>query len=291
MIIANLATYPARKKSLKSVVESILFQVDILNIYLNNYDDIPNFLNDSRINCVLGKDASGDLKDNGKFYFLDKVHQDSYYFTIDDDIIYPPDYSERMIEKLKIINNEAVIGLHGIIFHQDFSDFTKTRTAFHFENELKFNLSVSALGTGTVAFKTDLLKGFVLDFFKSTGMADLWFAAYCKMCGVPLLCISREKEWLVELQQETTLWECAMINNTIQNNIINEYKLCELSPDGMNTYRAILEKQVMFSNQQLMEIKESRAFRFGDLILQSIKKPYRLLTFPIDFVKIFQKKG
>jgi FkbM family methyltransferase len=71
-ITASMASIPERSKLLKSSIESILDQVDILNVYLNGYRTKPAFLSDKKIRVVHSKEY-GDLRDNGKFFFLDSL--------------------------------------------------------------------------------------------------------------------------------------------------------------------------------------------------------------------------
>lgn len=88
MIRAHLATFPIRANILMQTVRSILPQVDRLCICLNDYDKVPEALADEpKIETLI---PDRDLKDAGKFAF--GVAPDDRVFTIDDDILYPPDY-------------------------------------------------------------------------------------------------------------------------------------------------------------------------------------------------------
>jgi hypothetical protein len=88
MIRAHLATFPIRANILMQTVRSILPQVDRLCICLNDYDKVPEALADEpKIETLI---PDRDLKDAGKFAF--GVAPDDRVLTIDDDILYPPDY-------------------------------------------------------------------------------------------------------------------------------------------------------------------------------------------------------
>ena len=286
MIIANIATYPERKSSLEIVIKSILHQVDILNVYLNEYNEIPDFLNNAKINCVLGKDGNGNMKDNGKFYFLKETPKNSYYFTIDDDIIYPKNYVHNLVEKLHKYDNKFVVGVHGMIFPQYFADFVETRRVFNFFQKLSNDIKVSALGTGTVAFHRSVLNDFSIDFFEKTGMADLYFAAYCKKSDISMICIEHGEGWLIEIEQEKTLWNDSRDSHLNQNALINEYELWDLSLGLLEGYRAIIENELLECQKELMKIKNSKAFRIGDLFFRSVKNPHKLIFFPYNFFRI-----
>lgn len=303
-IIANVATFPGRQEIFEYTIKSILDQVDQLNVYLNDFDEIPDFLKRENIKTVLSKNAKGDLKDNGKFYFLEECPDDAYYFTIDDDIEYPYDYVLRLVSFLESKEDAVVAGVHGIIFHSDFKSFRRTRTSFYFGHALEENMIVSALGTGTLAFKKEQLAGLTLDDFATPGMADLWLAAFCKLHRVEMISIKREAGWLKDLhgdlENEYTLWNESGKNEEMQNKIIKDNKLWELNSKGEWLWRRRLEL-VQVKNQQIIsnleqlygefngkfrKIESSKSFRLGNLFFRSIKRPVKILTFPFNFLAI-----
>ena len=67
-VTASVASFAAREDSLKQAVASILPQIDRLNVYLNDYDAIPEFLRHPKI-TVASSQEHGDRRDNGKFFF------------------------------------------------------------------------------------------------------------------------------------------------------------------------------------------------------------------------------
>lgn len=93
MIRAHLATFPPRAPILMQTVDTILPQVDRLFICLNLYAEVPAALRDDpKIEAMI---PAEDLKDAGKFAF--PPDPDDMVFTIDDDILYPPDYVARTL--------------------------------------------------------------------------------------------------------------------------------------------------------------------------------------------------
>ncbi len=333
-VTANMATYPARISSLKITVESILAQVDQLNIYLNGYDEVPDFLEHSKINCVLGKEALGDMRAKGKFYFLDKAITD-YYFTIDDDIEYPCDYVQKMICVLKKHHDSVVVGVHGGFFHRNFQSFVQSRTVIHFEQDLQNELFTAMLGTGTVAIPMELFARLSLDDFHELFMVDIFFAIFCKKNKIACVCINRPKLWLKSIleynEDNSSIWHDAKKNDSKQTKKIVEYKLWELDKNSLEKYVSYLEinniqltknfkyenqqlkkqnerlciidmqvkeqgntiqqitEQIQDNNKQLANLKHSKSFRLGELFFRSIKKPYKLITFPINCINILLK--
>jgi glycosyltransferase involved in cell wall biosynthesis len=195
-----LASFPPREKKLKKVVESFLDQVDGIYVYLNDYKDIPEFLKHPKIHVKLGNDAYGDLRDNGKMYFMDTV-PNGYCFTMDDDINYPDDYIEKMIRKIEIYERKAIVGIHGTIFAKPFENYFKNRTVFHFKNKLERDVVVNQLGTGTVGFHTSLIRPSLEEFY-DVGMADVFMAIIAKKNNIPLICIERDESWISAMERD-----------------------------------------------------------------------------------------
>ena len=58
MIIAAMATMPERLDILEKTVASLRPQVDVIRVYLNNFNEVPPFLNPEE--GLLSQKASGD---------------------------------------------------------------------------------------------------------------------------------------------------------------------------------------------------------------------------------------
>ena len=128
MIRIHLASHLLRKKGLLKRISEILPQLPedgILQIFLNNYpssikDELPK---DNRLGIILaGTYIHGhtieyhqypDLNSFGKLYNLNKCQKDDYFISIDDDIIYGPNFVNYMIEGCKKYNNRYIVTLHG----------------------------------------------------------------------------------------------------------------------------------------------------------------------------------
>jgi glycosyltransferase involved in cell wall biosynthesis len=82
---AGLATIPGREKMMKKAVESMLPQVDHIYISLNNYTKIPAWMDHKKITAIFNNNSKGD---SSKFSMANYV--DGFFFSIDDDLIYPP---------------------------------------------------------------------------------------------------------------------------------------------------------------------------------------------------------
>lgn len=194
-IVGCMASFPPRREALEKTVKSIIAQVDELRIYLNNYDEIPDFLKIQKVKVTLGKDALGDLRDNGKFYSLPS-DDNTYVFTFDDDLIYPVDYVSKLIFNIEMLNRGSIVGVHGVIFPENEFTTLAQRKVFQF-SKASNGYFVDLLGTGTCAWHSSTFKP-KLENFKTPGVCDLWFSAVAASNHIPLFTVKREKNWVVE---------------------------------------------------------------------------------------------
>ena len=123
-----------REKYLKNTLKSLAGQADDILIYDNKKENI-------------------DYKANAKFIFLKDYNEPVYYFSCDDDIIYPPDYVQ--ITKKYIEKYQSIITYHGdILIKKNSNNYPEFRR-FHFKSEIKKAKVVHVAGTGLTAFRTD----------------------------------------------------------------------------------------------------------------------------------------
>lgn len=172
--MAGLAAIPSRESALERVVKSLIPQVDRVGVYLNNWEHIPEFLNHPKVVVARSQDH-GDLGDAGKFFWVD--NHKGYYFSCDDDLVYPSDYVERIIKKIEDYDYKAVIGWHGSVISDSFKDYYDPidRRVFSYSVGRPFDIDVHILGTGVLGFHTSTLKVHLKD-FERPNMADIFFA-------------------------------------------------------------------------------------------------------------------
>ncbi|WP_378948684.1 hypothetical protein [Paracoccus sp. R86501] len=146
MIRAHLATFPPRAGILMQTVASILPQVDRLCICLNGYDRIPDALaGDDRIEVLI---PDRNLKDAGKFAFL--PDDDDIVFTIDDDIVYPPDYVTRTVAFFKTLPADRhVLGYLGNAWVAKDDSGRRGWKNWMFHKRAPHMVKVNILGSGT----------------------------------------------------------------------------------------------------------------------------------------------
>lgn len=193
-VVAAVASIPSRVLSLKDTVNSILPQVDRLFVYLNGYVDVPSFLKDERIEVIL--DFEGRNAAAAKLYWLSKVK--AYYFSIDDDIIYPSDYCEKTIDNYKNNAVGAVVSYHGknlkpLAGHQRLD----RKEMFLFEKELKINTRAHVLGTGVMMVDTRKINLPLFEVASHHPRAiDLAVSTFLREKGIARYVLKKDSEWL-----------------------------------------------------------------------------------------------
>ncbi len=225
-ITAAMATYPARENIVEDTLNSIIGQVDKLFIYLNNYDNVPEYISNhpykEKIEFILNPKST--LRAAGKFSWLGQVN--GYHFTIDDDIIYPKDYVKKMISFSKSKKDDALIGVHGSIFNTVVKDASKCRKSiFNFQKKLMKSKIVHMVGSGTTLFPHKVAKTINRDKLLSHAIAnDELLAIEAKDNDITVYAINREDNWLKGNEfMEYGVFEEKQLNKNLKievNNIV-----------------------------------------------------------------------
>jgi len=206
MITANISTIWWREDGLKHVVSDILPQVDRLNIFLQGYKSVPDFVLHPKITVIRGEDypAVWALGASAKFFWADKIQ--GYHFTIDDDLVYPPDYVTYCIQKIEQYGRKAVVGFHGTLLKDDLANCTASKkkfkfrkTLFNFHFALDNDQPVHVLGTGVMAYHTDTIKVSIND-FPTRSMDDIYFGILAQQQHVALICLQRGVDYIKPIE-------------------------------------------------------------------------------------------
>ncbi len=197
--IVGIASLPDRIECLEKTIYSLYDQVDKLILGLNNYSDIPDFLNMKKIEVYMLDNSLGDA---AKFYKIDDYTND-YYFACDDDIIYPDDYCNVLIEKSDYY--KSVIGLHGVNIIKPVHSYYKNRKVFHGFSELHKDIEVDLVATSSCLIDTSILKIKLSD-FPIPNMADIWLGDLCKRQNVKSYSIKRNSNWLKYCNDMSDKW-------------------------------------------------------------------------------------
>jgi hypothetical protein len=195
MIIAGIASLPERVESLKDTVDSLLPQVDEIHLYLaegHTYHKHQQALSKN----VLWHWPQEDMGDAGKFWpFYAYQGQNAYFFTCDDDLIYPPDYVEKTIAGIEKYDRKAIVGYHGVTLKKQVHHYYRDRKVYHGLETVKEDLAVDVIGTCSMAWHSSTIELRYED-FEVPNIADIWVACWAQEQKVPIVCLAHEKGWI-----------------------------------------------------------------------------------------------
>jgi hypothetical protein len=153
-VVVGMATFAGREKALEKALDSLDSQVDAIHLYDN--------------------EVNKDLKDNGKFYGLLKEKEPCYYFTCDDDLVYPPDYVEKTIQAIE--KHKAIITYHGRVLKGKNLPYYSGHEWYSCLGSVRAEKYIDVCGTGVSAFRTDMFNPKMLAHDIRQKMSDLIFS-------------------------------------------------------------------------------------------------------------------
>lgn len=210
----NIASIPERKEQLIKTIDSLINQVDVVNVCLNNYTENP--YPHEKVNILYSDNTHGDA---GKFLFLEFF--EGYYFTADDDLIYPANY----IEETKIlIDKYNIVSYHGRTFPQfPIESYYKTPSIRNrCLDEHKYTEPVHIPGTGVLGFNTKFFKP-PFSIFKRSNMADVWIGCYAKEHNINIWGLKHDATFLKYQSVPNTIWENKVDDCEYETEIVNKY--------------------------------------------------------------------
>lgn len=218
MTTAQMATYPARENILPMAVNSLINQVDRMNVMLNAYDHIPECCKHPKIQTQILDNA---MTDGAKFFGIENVK--GYVFTVDDDIIYPPDYIQKSIEAIEKYNRKYIITYHGRVWNPlPITSFYRDRAAMYRAIEgFEGDHIVQCGGDGVMAWHSDTFQ-MRYDYVEGPDMSQTWMALACNAAGVKQIAIGHPLGWLkpIDLDIEDTIWYRQQADG-VQTKLIN----------------------------------------------------------------------
>ena len=222
-----MATFPKRFDQIGTTVQYLLDQTrppDQILIHVNESETPPVLPIDDRIKVHLSPDDN--LTDIGKIKMVDFA-KPGIIVLADDDLHYPRDYVEKMVNHVQKFNGQACVGTHGIVFplNQEITDidgYFSSRRVHHFKHGLSINLPCHALGTGTMAYDSRKVM-FDWKQWKHLKMVDLHVSAECQRKGIQMVIVPRRKNWIKSFSEEPddiSIWKEVKSNIELQSKMI-----------------------------------------------------------------------
>ena len=245
-----MATFPARFTVIGKAVESLLNQTIAptkVLIHVNESSEPPPLPDDPRIEVHCSPDEN--LTDIGKFKMAGMVSE-GYVLTVDDDIIYPPDYVESHLTWLKAYGNKVITGFHGAVLPvgspiKTWQDYKEKRRVHWFKRGLSLPLPVQIVGTGTMGYHVDCVSFDYTQFYHQR-MVDLFVAVHAQDNMVPMITPPRNDDWMKTIDEEEedlqAIWSQVQVNFDLQNKMLEVIRSVE-------SWRLITPTQIFTSDQ------------------------------------------
>lgn len=220
-----MTTFPARLDTLQSSLDTIVRQVDRVNLVLNEYSEVPKFLsNYASVNPII---PETDLKDTGKFY--PETAPSDYVFLVDDDILYSSNYVSLLRERFdECTDKNIVVGLHGTIYRIPTKSL-RDRQRLDFRASLRSNTYVDQLGTGTVLTRGRNMPDF--DAMKtSQRFVDVRFASWCFKNDISLMAVARKRGTAKQIKIKSASIYGSFTRNSPENVLAEAQEFAGLNP-------------------------------------------------------------
>lgn len=226
MIVANLATYPPRLGTLPEVIASIIPQVDQLNIVLNEFDSVPDWLEKTpKVRAII---PAQDTKDTGKF--LPDTSEADYVFLIDDDIVYPPDYVRETLRRFQDLGPGVAASYHGSLYGVRRSlklnarslkrafravvlgNWHETRKVFPFHKGLSEPVVVDQIASGVAVLRGSDMPPFAF-MESSQKFVDVRLSLWCFRQKLSPVVLARRSGWLIPIRYDETIYHDYTLSN------------------------------------------------------------------------------
>lgn len=213
-ISVNIASLANRKEQLINTIKSLIDQVDVVNVCLNNYEECP--FEHPKVNYFYSDNVFGD---SAKFLFLRDF--EGYYFSCDDDLIYPGTYIQ---DTIKEVDKYGVVSYHGRSFlNFPIESYYKTPAIRNrCLDSYDITEPVQIAGTGVMAFRTDKFKP-SFDIFKQRNMSDIWVSCYAKESNINIWGLKHKKGYFKYQEVTGTIYEAKAFDCEFETSIVNKY--------------------------------------------------------------------
>lgn len=183
--IVSIATTGTRPHQLARTIDSLRGQVDEIKVY-----------NNSRFT---------DYADNAKFYPLQFITEPCYFLTCDDDLIFRPEYVEKM--KQDIEEYHSIISYHGRILKPDQATYYNSgHEGVQHWKPLDKPIRLDVAGTGCTGFRTDYFNPVEIFNSEYKRMSDLVFSLEAWKQGKQIISPPKRLDYILEQEVESSIF-------------------------------------------------------------------------------------
>jgi len=203
--IGCMATYDKRANTRQRSIDSIKPQLDEFWLMDNSTTKL-------------------DRADNAKFHALDHIDEPCFMFLLDDDLIYPPDYVQKMIKAIQEF--DCIITLHGRLLIGEGLNYYKAHKSFHCLGTVQESIVIDVAGTGVAAFDTRYFHPKKLASDSRLRMSDLLFSLEAAKEQKQIGVLQHKAGWIKHINNRETIFDTESKDCRIQNEIADQiYKL------------------------------------------------------------------
>lgn len=203
-IVIGIATTGDRPKELKHTLESLNEQTvkaDLIHVHDNSKEI--------------------DYTDNAKFIILSHLPDEVYFFSCDDDILYPEDYIEKTIESIN--KHKTIVTYHGRNLRGKGLNYYHDHSAFRCDQSFIETKKIDVCGTGVTAFRTDYFNPTEIYKSEDKCMSDLVFSLEAIKQGKEITHIGHYGNWIIpQINSGTTIYDRFNKDCSRQNEIADE---------------------------------------------------------------------
>jgi GT2 family glycosyltransferase len=199
-IIVGIATFKGRELLLQRTIDSLIGQVDKIIVYNN--------------------ELNTDLTDNGKFYGLNYVTKPSYYFSCDDDIIYPSDYIQKTIQAID--KHNCIVTYHGRRLKGIGVEYYRGHDSYSAFKTVNNGMYLDVCGTGVTAFKTDYFNPTSLLDSEHKKMSDVIFSLKAMKDKKKMFMLPHSQGWIIEQRTIVNIHTEQIKNSQTQTKLCDE---------------------------------------------------------------------
>ena len=183
-----MATTNERRSYAIQAMNSLAPQVDEIRLYDNSAE-------------------RHDYTDNAKFYYLSHYREPIYYFSCDDDIIYPADYVSKTIEAIE--KHKTIVTYHGRRLTGLDRSYYRGHLPYALNNLIPRDVKIDIAGTGCSAFRTDYFNPVELYRSNDKKMCDLVFSLEAAKQEKEITIINHKADdfKILDIPKELTIFE------------------------------------------------------------------------------------
>ena len=208
-ITIAMASHPPREQGMLRRISELLPQCDRLCLYLNSYPEsiLKRLPKSDKLEVVLAGDGRkhADISSFGKLFWCGKY--DGYYFTVDDDNVFPPNYTAIVTDAIDRYDGRAIITLRGVHFKRNYcgklivENGIAKESAITYHKGCKYNMQVHVCGNGATAYVPNRIgiswESMGVDkVIHPDGGDDITVAIWALRNRVPIVRIACDANWL-----------------------------------------------------------------------------------------------